>query len=64
MDQITSPILAIPGISYRMGTKIFVEVRSFSRFDTPDKILAYVGLSPSTCQSGKLGNALSPHGKE
>ena len=26
----------------------------FSRFDTPDKILAYAGLSPSTYESGKL----------
>ena len=57
MDQIASPILTIPGISYRMGAMILAEIGDFSRFDSPDKILAYAGLSPSTYQSGKLDNA-------
>ena len=54
MDQIASPILSIPGISYRMGAMILAEIGDFSRFDSPDKILAYADLSPSTYQSGKL----------
>ena len=33
---------------------ILAEVGDFSRFDSPDKVLAYAGLSPSTYQSGKL----------
>ena len=57
MDQIASPILTIPGISYRMGAMILAEIGDFARFDSPDKILAYAGLSPSTYQSGKLDNA-------
>lgn len=57
IDQIASPILTIPGISYRMGAMILAEIGDFSRFDSPDKILAYAGLSPSTYQSGKLDNA-------
>ena len=57
MDQIASPILTIPGISYRMGAMILAEIGDFSRFTSPDKILAYAGLSPSTYQSGKLDNA-------
>ena len=57
MDQITSPILTILGISYRMGALILAEIGDFSCFDFPDKILAYSGLSPSTYQSGKLDNA-------
>ena len=57
MDQIASPILSIPGISCRMGAMILAEIGDFSRFDSPDKILAYAGLSPSTYQSGKLDNA-------
>ena len=48
------PILTIPGISYRMGAMILAEIGDFSRFDSPDKLLAYAGLSPSTYQSGKL----------
>ena len=54
MDQAASPILTIPGISYRMGAMILAEIGDFSRFDSPDKILAYAGLSPSTYQSGQL----------
>ena len=54
MDKINSPILSIPGISYRMGAMIIAEIDDFSRFGSPDKILAYAGLSPSTYQSGQL----------
>ena len=32
----------------------FTEIGDFSRFDGPDQILAYAGLSPSTYQSGQL----------
>ena len=59
MDEIHSPILTIPGISYRMGAMIIAEVGDFTRFDSPDKILAYAGMSPSTYQSGQLNNAYS-----
>ena len=60
MDEMAPPILTIPGISYRMGAMILAEIGDFSRFYSPDKILAYAGLSPSTYQSGKLANAY-PH---
>ena len=56
MDELDSPILTIPGISYRMGAMILAEIGDFSRFDSPDKILAYAGMSPSTYQSGQLDN--------
>ena len=56
MDGINSPILTIPGISYRMGAMIIAEIGDFSRFDSPDRILAYAGMSPSTYQSGQLDN--------
>ncbi len=59
MDKINSPILSIPGISYRMGAMIIAEIGDFDRFDSPDKILAYAGLSPSTYQSGQLNNCHS-----
>lgn len=59
MDEINSPILSIPGISYRMGAMIIAEIGDFSRFDSPDKILAYAGLSPSTYQSGQLESSYS-----
>ena len=54
VDETAPSILTIPGISYRMGAMILAEIGDFSRFDSPDKLLAYAGLSPSTYQSGKL----------
>ena len=54
MDEMNPPILTIPGINYRLGAMILAEIGDFSRFDSPDKVLAYAGLSPSTYQSGKL----------
>ena len=59
MDEINSPILSIPGISYNMGAMIVAEIGDFSRFDSADKILAYAGMSPSTYQSGQLDNCHS-----
>ena len=54
MSGIQSPITTIPGIGIRMGAMILAEIGDFSNFDSPDKILAYAGLSPSTYESGKL----------
>lgn len=56
MDKLDSPITTIPGISYAMGSMILAEIGDFSNFDSPDKILAFAGLSPSTYQSGQLNN--------
>ena len=60
MDELHSPITTIPGIGYRMGAMILAEVGDFSRFDSPDKLLAYAGMSPSIYQSGQLKNCY-PH---
>ena len=56
MEELHSPITTIPGIGFRMAAMILAEVGDFSRFDSPDKVLAYAGLSPSTYQSGQLNN--------
>ena len=60
MDELQSPITTIPGIGYRMGAMILAETGDLSRFDSPDKLLAYAGMSPSTYQSGQLKNCY-PH---
>ena len=60
MDELQSPITTIPGIGFRMGAMILAEVGDFTRFDSPDKLLAYAGMSPSTYQSGQLKNCY-PH---
>lgn len=54
MDAINSPILSVPGIGMNTGAIIIAEIGDFSRFDSPDKILAFAGCSPSTYQSGQL----------
>lgn len=59
MDNIASPITTIPGIGYSIGAMIISEIGDFSSFSSPDKILAYAGLSPSTYQSGQLNNCYS-----
>ncbi len=59
MNKINSPITTIPGINLRMGAMILAEIGDFSRFDSPDKILAYAGLSPTTYQSGQLDSSYS-----
>ena len=48
MDKINSPITTIPGVNFRMGAMIIAEIGDFNNFDSPDKILAFAGLSPST----------------
>lgn len=54
MDAMNSPVLTVPGISYALGAMIVAEIGDFSRFDNPDKILAFAGCSPTTYQSGQL----------
>lgn len=54
MDSLNSPITSIPGLKNRMGAMILAEIGDFTRFDSPDQVLAYAGLSPSTYQSGQL----------
>lgn len=56
MEELRSPITTTPGMGLRMGAMILAEVGDFSRFDSPDKLLTYAGLSPSTYQSGQLNN--------
>ncbi len=40
-EEIHSPILTIPGISYRMGAMIIAEIGDFSRFDSADTQIRY-----------------------
>ena len=56
MDELHSHITTIPGIGTRMGAMILAEEGNFSRFDSPDKLLAYAGMFLSTYQSGQHKN--------
>lgn len=54
MDEIHSPILTIPGISYGLGSVILAEIGDINNFESPSKLLAFAGLEPSTYESGKF----------
>lgn len=56
VNSLGTTILTIPGISYTTAASILAEIGDFSNFETPDKILAFAGMSPSTYQSGQLTN--------
>ena len=56
VDSLGTTILTIPGIGYATAASILAEVGDFSNFATPDKVLAFAGMSPSTYQSGQLTN--------
>ena len=48
MAELHSSITTIPGMGFRMAAMILAEVGDFTRFDSPDKLLAYAGMSPSS----------------
>lgn len=54
MDEINSPILTIPGISYTLGAIILSEIGDISKFSNSTKLLAFAGLDPSVKQSGNF----------
>jgi transposase len=56
VDGLGTTLLTIPGIGYSTAASILAEIGDFSNFETPDKILAFAGMSPSTYQSGQLTN--------
>lgn len=60
MQEIDSPILSVPGISYTLGAIILAEIGDVSNFSKPSKLLAYAGLEPSTYQSGKFSASKTP----
>lgn len=54
MDQIQSPLMTIPGISYNLASIILAEIVDINRFDNDGQLLAFAGLDPGTHQSGKF----------
>lgn len=54
INSLHSPLLSVPGISYRMAAIIIAETENFTNFDSAEQVLAYAGLEPSVYQSGQL----------
>lgn len=60
MQELNSPIMSIPGISFTLGAIILAEVGDIHRFSNPAKLLAFAGMEPSTYQSGKFNASHTP----
>lgn len=54
VDTLHSPVMTVPGISYRMAAIIIAETENFTNFSCAEQVLAYAGLEPSVYQSGQM----------
>lgn len=54
VDELHTPLLSIPGISYVTAAFILAEIGDINNFNSPAKLQAFAGLEPSTYQSGKF----------
>lgn len=54
LDEIRSPILSIPGMSYNQAAVIIGCIGDINRFEHSCQLLAYAGLDPSVIQSGNF----------
>lgn len=46
VSEIDSPLLTIPGISFKLGSIILAEIRDIKNFRSPNQLLAYAGAEP------------------
>jgi len=54
VKELNPPTLSIKGVGEVSAAIIISEVGDFSRFDKPDKLLAFAGLEPGSFQSGTI----------
>ena len=54
LDEMDSPILTIPGMSYNQAAVIVGCIGDINRFEHSCQLLAYSGLDPSVVQSGNF----------
>lgn len=47
-------IITIPGLSKNTAARISAEIAGIDRFSSASKFVAYIGIDPTVCQSGKL----------
>lgn len=53
VESLHSPIMSIPGISFKTAAMILSEIGDFENFSSAEKILAFAGMEPSVYQSGQ-----------
>lgn len=59
-DPMVARLMTIPGIDAIAGISIVAAIGDFTRFDNPNKLVAYLGLNPRVRQSG---NSAPVHGR-
>lgn len=63
VTDLNTPLTTIPGIGYRLAAIILAEIDDIARFASPDQLLAYAGLDPSTYESGSFNADRTPMSK-
>ena len=59
-DPVVARLMRVPGVDVAVAISVVAAVGDFSRFDDPNKLVAYLGLNPRVRQSG---NAAAVHGR-
>ena len=59
-DPVIARLMTVPGINVIVAMSIVAAVGDFSRFESPDRLVSYLGLNPRVRQSG---NGPAVHGR-
>lgn len=59
-DPLVARLMTVPGIDVTVAVAILAAVGDFSRFESPDRLVSYLGLNPRVRQSG---NGTPVHGR-
>ncbi len=59
-DPVVARLMTVPGIDVTVAVSVIAAVGDFTRFESPDKLVAYLGLNPRVRQSG---NSPAVHGR-
>lgn len=59
-DPIVARLMTVPGIDVTVAIAVVAAVGNFSRFESPDRLVSYLGLNPRVRQSG---NSPAVHGR-
>lgn len=51
-DPVIARLMTVPGINVTVAMSIVAAVGDFSRFESPDRLVSYLGLNPKVSQSG------------
>ena len=51
-DPVIARLMTVPGINVTVAMSVVAAVGDFSRFETPDRLVSYLGLNPKVNQSG------------